>query len=211
MARTGRRPGATVTRERILEVAREEFADKGYTGASVRGIARAAGVDPALVHHFFGAKEQVFVAAMRLPYDPAEVLRGITASSSRHDRAEALLRFLLGAWEDPRTRGPLLALLRSAAAHDAFAVTVRGFLEDVLSRHIAERFEVPPLRATALLSQVFGLLAMRYVVEVEPLASATVDDIVAVYAPALRALIDADGAEPDDEGRRAGTGEPGGR
>ncbi|MFC6932138.1 helix-turn-helix domain-containing protein [Actinomadura yumaensis] len=76
----GRRPGPTETREAILASARELFAEKGYDGASLRAIAREAGVDPALVHHFFGNKEGVFIAAMRFPVDPGRLLPVIMAA-----------------------------------------------------------------------------------------------------------------------------------
>ncbi|GAA3764592.1 AcrR family transcriptional regulator [Spinactinospora alkalitolerans] len=189
MARTGRRPGATQTREKILEAARAQFSEKGYDGATIRGIAREAGVDPALVHHFFGAKDQVFIAAMRLPYDPGEVLRRIIADT-RHDRAEAIVRFFLDVWEDPRTRAPMLALVRSAATQEQAATTVRGFMKDILFHHVAGELGIPALRAALVASQLFGMVLVRYVIQVEPLASAAPDEVIALYAPALRAVIE---------------------
>ncbi|WP_046468626.1 TetR/AcrR family transcriptional regulator [Allosalinactinospora lopnorensis] len=188
MARTGRRPGATRTREQILKAAREQFAEAGYDGATIREIARRAGVDPALVHHFFGSKEQIFVAAMRLPFNPAEVVHDIVADPER-DLAEGILRFFLGVWENPETRAPLLAFFRSATTNDKAAAAIRGFIDDVLVEHIAAELGVPPMRAGMVGSQLFGIAMVRYVVGVDAVASADSDDIVRIYAPAIRAVL----------------------
>ena len=105
----GRRPGSADTRGEILDAARHEFAEKGYDGASVRGIARAASVDPALVHHFFGSKEQVFVAAMALPVDPGDLLPDVLAGDPAQ-LGERFARVFLGLWSDPEFREPMLGV-----------------------------------------------------------------------------------------------------
>ncbi|WP_344100575.1 TetR/AcrR family transcriptional regulator [Nocardiopsis rhodophaea] len=208
MARTGRRPGTTQTREEILRAAREQFADQGYDGATIRGIARAAGVDPALVHHYFGAKQRVFIAAMRLPFNPADEVRAIMADRER-DHAEAILRFFLRMWDDPRTRDPMLALVRSATSHDKAAEAVRGFMNDLVVHHISTELGLPPLRAAMIGSQLFGIVLLRHVVGVEVVRSADTEEIVAMYAPALRAMIEGGGEEqpgvrePRDVNRRS--------
>jgi AcrR family transcriptional regulator len=92
--RTGRRPGRSDTRAEILAAARAEFAGRGFEGATVRGIARAAGVDPALVHHYFGSKEKVFLAAMEFPVDPAAVIERVLGDPE--SAGEALARFVVG-------------------------------------------------------------------------------------------------------------------
>lgn len=123
----GRRPGPTETREAILTEARELFAEKGYDGASLRAITRAAGVDPALVHHFFGNKEGVFVAAMRFPVDPAELLSRIMAVP-REGHGETMVRTFLEVWGDPDRRAPLLAMLRSAMTNERAAALMCEFV-----------------------------------------------------------------------------------
>src|ERR687897_3533809 len=80
MARTGRRPGVSGTREAILDAARRAFAEQGYQRATIRGVAELAGVDPALVHHYFGTKQELFVAAVRLPVNPVEQLTTVLAA-----------------------------------------------------------------------------------------------------------------------------------
>ncbi|MDI2132922.1 TetR/AcrR family transcriptional regulator [Yinghuangia seranimata] len=113
----GRRSGAPDTRRQILDAARAEFARSGYAGTSVRGIARSAGVDPALVHHYFGPKERVFIAALDLPLDPDVLVPHILADGP--DRmGERLARFFFTLWEDPELQPRMLALLRTTLAGD---------------------------------------------------------------------------------------------
>src|SRR3979490_1424213 len=102
MARAGRRPGQTETREEILVAARRLFGEKGYQGATIRGIAAEAGVNPALVHHFFRTKEQVFVAAMNFPLDPATTVAGLL-DGPREDVGRRVVTLILGVWQVPAT------------------------------------------------------------------------------------------------------------
>ncbi|MEU5876878.1 TetR family transcriptional regulator [Spirillospora sp. NPDC047279] len=184
----GRRPGPTETREAILGSARELFADKGYDGASLRAIARAAGVDPALVHHFFGNKEGVFIAAMRFPVDPAELLPRILAAP--HDTlGESMVRVFLTVWEDPERRAPILAMLRSAMTNERAAAMMREFVTSALFARAAGLNDIPLIRVQAAAGQMIGVMILRYVLEVEPLASATHDELVAMLAPTLQGYL----------------------
>ncbi|MFE5915344.1 TetR family transcriptional regulator [Streptomyces wedmorensis] len=177
-------PGA---RERILEAARAEFAERGYDKASVRGIARAAGVDPALVHHYFGTKDEVFAAAIEVSFEPAAVVPAIVAGP-RDAIGERLARFFIGVWENPVSRAPLLATVRSALTHEAAAKVLRTFVLRRLLERIAAELDVPEpaLRAELAASQMIGVVIMRYVIKVEPLASADPEAIVAQVAPTLQ-------------------------
>jgi AcrR family transcriptional regulator len=138
--RAGRRTGESGTREAILVAARTQFADHGYDGATIRAIAAAAAVDPALVHHFYGSKEQLFVAAMRLPVVPSEVLSAMFAPGGR-DPAEGLgvhmVRTVLGVWESEDVRGPFLGLLRSALTSEQAAGMLREFITEVILGPVA--------------------------------------------------------------------------
>ncbi|TNY38927.1 TetR family transcriptional regulator [Thermomonospora catenispora] len=187
--RPGRRPGPTETRERILACARRLFAEKGYDGASLRGIAREAGVDPALVHHFFGGKQGVFVAAMRFPIDPAAVLEQV-AHMPRERLGEALARVFLEVWDDPARRAPALALLRSAMTNEQAATMMRQFVSSALLGPITERYRIPPLRVQAAVGQMIGMAVLRYVLEVEPIASAPPQELAAMLAPVLQHHLD---------------------
>jgi AcrR family transcriptional regulator len=189
-SRPGRRPGPTETREKILACARRMFAEKGYDGASVRGIAREAGVDPALVHHFFGSKQGVFVEAMRFPLDPDEILSRVAAARSRGELGVAMAETFLDVWEDPARRAPVLALLRSAMTNEQVATMVRQFVSAALLAPATETFGIAPIRIEAAVGQLFGVSVLRYVIGVEPIASATRQELVELLAPTLQRHFD---------------------
>ncbi len=189
MARSGRRPGPTESRDEILAAARRLFADRGYDGTTVRGIAREAGVDPALVHHFFGSKDRVFVAAMEFPLDPTEVMSQVVAHG-REGLGERLAHFFLAAWADAAARSPMLGLLRSAMTNDEAAAMFREFIASALAGPVSEAVGVPRLRLEAAMAQLVGVALMRYVLQLEPMASASEDEVVALVAPTIQRYID---------------------
>jgi AcrR family transcriptional regulator len=191
--RTGRRAGDSGTREAILEAARARFAEHGYDGATIRGIAADAGVDPALVHHFYGTKEKLFVAAMHFPIVPSEVI-GRVAGTDRELLGETITRTILGVWEHEETRAQSLALLRSAVTNEQAAAMIRGFVTSAILNVIATvaQGDEPEYRASLVASQVLGLGIARYVVAIEPLASASIEDVVAAVAPTLQRYLTGD-------------------
>ncbi|MDL4813849.1 TetR/AcrR family transcriptional regulator [Actinomadura opuntiae] len=184
-AARGRRPGPTETREAILAEAREMFADKGYDGTSLRAIARAAGVDPALVHHFFGTKEGVFVEAMRFPVDPSVLLPQLLALP-RERVGETIVRTFLRIWGDADRRAPLLAMLRSAMTNERAAAMMREFVASALLGRAGAATGLPPLNIQAAVGQMIGVMILRYVLRVEPMASASEDELVELVAPTLQ-------------------------
>ena len=177
-ARGGRRPGQNDTREEILAAARESFGSAGYGGTTIRGVARTAGVDPALVHHFFGNKEGLFGAAMELPFDPAAAVAELLADGT-DGLGERVVRTFLEIWDGTPGQGPMLALLRSAVTDEKAAESLRAFLTRVLMRPLAQAAgeDRQELRANLVASQMVGLAVARYVVRLEPLASAPPDDL----------------------------------
>jgi AcrR family transcriptional regulator len=183
----GRRPGSADTRGEILAAARSEFATRGYGGTSMRGIARVAGVDPALVHHYFGGKEQVFVAAMELPFDPSIMLPQ-TFAGDRRGLGERLVRLFLSVWREADSRAPFLALLRSATTSEPAAAMMRSFVTEALVGRVAGMLDVPDpeLRCELAASHLMGLSLLRYVVKVEPLASADEEHVIAIVAPTIQ-------------------------
>jgi AcrR family transcriptional regulator len=188
--RRGRPPRteAADTRDRILAAAREEFSERGYEKTSVRGIAKAAGVDSALVHHYFGTKEQVFEAAIAVAFAPAANAPDAVAEGPLDGVGERLTRFIFGVWENPATRKPLLAVVRSAVNNEAAAAVFRRLvLSQVLSR-VAAQLEVPDaeLRAELAAAQLVGTAMLRYVIKVEPLASADPEQIIVRIAPVVQ-------------------------
>jgi len=118
MARAGRRPGSTTTREEILRAARTLFAARGYDATSIRAIAAAAEVNPALVHHFFGTKDEVFIAALDVPINPGETIANVL-DGPRSEVGERLVRTFLGTWGDPLRRASLVAILRSVTTNES--------------------------------------------------------------------------------------------
>jgi AcrR family transcriptional regulator len=188
--RPGRRPGGADTRGAVLEAARAEFGARGYDKASMRGIARVAGVDAALLHHYFGSKEQLFLAALDFPIDPAAVVELITAGD-REQMGERLVRFLISIWGQPEILDRLLAVLRTAVGSEEIAALLRGFMvRELVARLAAESdLESPELRAELVLSQILGLAVARYVIRAEPIASATADELVPLLAPTFQAYL----------------------
>lgn len=186
MSRTGRRPGTPDTREAILAVARRRFAIRGYDATSVRDIATAASVDPALVIHYFGTKEGLFVAATGLP-DGLPVLFEQLAALPLHDFAPAMVRAYLQLVDSDGSRNAILALVRSAVSNDKAAAMLREFLTAQLLPVIGRLTTHPDaqLRVSLVTAQLIGIAIQRHVIRLEPLAKATPDEIVALAAPAI--------------------------
>ena len=186
-ARSGRRPGASGTREAILLAARARFAEVGYDRATIRAIAVQAGVDPALVMHFFGSKQQLFLAAIELTINPAEAIPGML-EDGLDGLGERLARFYLHMWEGPQTRDGVAGILRSAVSHEDAAAILRGFLgSEVFGRLVPSiEGEDAALRVELAGSHLIGIAIARYVVKVEPLASADPDAIVAAVGPTIQ-------------------------
>ncbi|MFE2886167.1 TetR/AcrR family transcriptional regulator [Streptomyces graminifolii] len=176
------------TRDRILTAAREEFSERGYEKTSVRGIAKAAGVDPALVHHYFGTKEQIFEAAVEVAFAPAQNAPETVAEGSLDGVGERLTRFIFGIWENPATRTPLLAVVRSAVNNEAAAAVFRRLVVSQVLGRVAARLDLPDgdLRAELAAAQLVGTAMLRYVIKVEPLASVDVERIIARVAPVVQ-------------------------
>ncbi len=187
MVRTGRRPGSSDSRAEILAAARHAFAQRGYGGATVRAIAGEARVDPALVHHFFGTKQGLFAAAIQFPVDPAAVLPALLAPGVA-GLGERLVRFFLAIWETGQESSPFLALIRGAVSHEESAALLREFITREVLGRVAAAVDAPEpeLRATLVGSQLVGLAMARYVIRIEPLASAGADTVVAAVAPTIQ-------------------------
>ncbi|MGI8816655.1 MAG: TetR/AcrR family transcriptional regulator [Pseudonocardia sp.] len=184
--RRGRRPAGQQTREALLAAARAEFAERGYDQARVRSIAAAAGVDPAMVNHWFGGKDGLFTAALDLPVDPTAVIKLILGGGPEQ-AGERIVRTFLSVW-DPNGGGPFVAMLRSASSHEQAARMVREFVTDRIFGPLAATLDSdqPKLRATLCGSQVVGLGMTRYVIRLDPIASADVETLVAAIGPTLQ-------------------------
>jgi AcrR family transcriptional regulator len=182
----GRRPAGEDTRAALLDAARVEFTERGFDGATVRTIAQRAGVDAAMVNHWFGGKDGLFVAALEIPVNPGEIIHRILGGDPEHT-AERLLRTFLSVWDD-NGGGALVALMRSVASHEEAARMMRELLGRVVLGRIVSAIapDRPELRAGLCGTQVAGLGIIRYVIRLEPLASADHDTVVAAIAPNLQ-------------------------
>ena len=189
--RSGRRPGNQDTRQSILDAARAVFAERGFDKASIRAIAGEAKVDPALIHHYFGTKEKLFLACMNAPINPAELLPR-ALEGPREQAGERLVRLALGVWDSP-AGAAALAMFRSALSNEWTARLLREFvITQILRRAVAELSLNPaeaPMRAALMATQIAGLLTARYVLKIEPLTSAPAEALVAALGPNVQRFL----------------------
>jgi AcrR family transcriptional regulator len=191
--RRGPRADVGDTRGAILAAARARFARHGYDGTRLRDVAADADVDVALVSYHFGSKDGLFAAAMDLVFNPAVLVEELMRDGPAQ-LGERLLRRLLQLGDDPRSGSPLVALVRSAAAHDRAAQLLRGFVEREVLGRIAAAVDalLRELRAALAGSQVVGLVMARYVVRVAPIASADPETLVRAVGPTLQRYLTGD-------------------
>jgi AcrR family transcriptional regulator len=185
--RTGRRPGGSGTRDDILEAARKLFAERGYAGATIRAIAQEAGVDGALIHHFFASKEGVFEAAIQDTFSPAEMLPPVLEAGPE-GMGERLVRTFLTKWEEPTTDLQLLAVMRSAVSNEEAAQLLRNFLTQELLGRIRQALkgEDAELRATLIGAHLVGVAFLRYVLAYGPIAQLPAESIVDLLSPTIQ-------------------------
>jgi AcrR family transcriptional regulator len=185
--RSGRRPGASGTREAILAAAQRQFAERGYDRASMRSIAAEAGVDQKLVAHFFGSKQQLFISAVELPFDPTSALPAVLAGDPE-TVGERLANLLVGLLEQPAARDRLVGFIRAAASEPRAATLLRDRLlrdfVDPASRTLGS--ETAGLRVALVHAQCLGLVLTRYIIGAEPLASLPPQAVAEAIGPALQ-------------------------
>jgi AcrR family transcriptional regulator len=189
--RRGRRPGSPDTRAAILAAARDRFAAEGFARTTIRAVAADAGVDAALVHHYFGTKDDLFVAALALPVDPRALLAE-AVTGPPEGAAEPFLRTFLSIWDDEALQPGLIATVRRILEPGGDRLVRDGFLPVVLLP-VGESLGIahPELRMPFVASQVIGLILARYVVRIEPIASMSVDALVGVYGPTIQRYLTA--------------------
>ena len=183
----------------VLNAARAAFASRGYAVTTVKSVAAAAGVAPAVVKSLYANKERLFTAAMRLPFDPADAVPELLAPGLE-GMGERLVRLTLALVSDDAVRRDLVRVLRSdaaaGAATDGSSVDQLRAMTEFMSASVLDRvvaaLGVPDarLRGSVVSSYLMGIVMSRCVVKMEPLASASDDDIVAMVGPAVQALLD---------------------
>lgn len=189
--RRGRRKRSALpeggTRGAIVTAAAAEFATSGYDGTSMRGVARRAGVDPALVHHYFDGKADLFTAAISVEIRPHRIVAEVLAGP-RDAIGSSVVRAVITRFDVPGTSGPVMAMVRAALGHEFAARMLRQFLMREVLQRIVEQLDVPDGETRAALAgtQVIGLLVARYGLHLEPVAQASVDELVARVGPVLQ-------------------------
>ena len=191
--RPGRPPGTSDTRERILASARDLFARNGIDKTSIRAIAAGAGVDPALVHHYFGTKTQLFAAAIHIPIDPMDVI-GPLREVPVEQIGYTLPSILLALWDSEMGKG-FIAELRSLLAGNEVTL-IRSFLQEVITQEVGSRVDNPPgsgpIRIQFVASQLVGVVMARYILELDPFKSLPVEQIAETIAPNLQRYLTGD-------------------
>lgn len=189
----GRPPGTSDTRERILTNARDLFARNGIDKTSIRAVAAAASVDPALVHHYFGTKQKLFAAAISAPIDPMEVLVPLR-NTPVEELGTVLPSILLRLWDSELGAG-FIAMLRSILGGNEVGL-IRSFLQEVIAAEVGSRVDNPPgsgrIRVQFVASQLVGVVMARYILELDPFKSLPVEQIAETIAPNLQRYLTGD-------------------
>ena len=179
--------GEASAKSAIIHAAEAEFADRGYEAASLRAIARRAAVDPALVHHYFEDKADLFAATIKAPVRPDKVIASIL-NGPRDQVGDSVVRYLIEQLGDTKARTRVVVLLRTAVGTGPAGRILKEFLVREVFLRLAAGIsgDDAELRASLAASQIIGLMITRYVLALEPLASASVDDVVARVGPVVQ-------------------------
>lgn len=185
--RAGRRPGGPDTRGEIVRAARETFADKGFTATSIRAVAREAGVDAALVHHYFDSKDELFIEAMAIPVDPRQIAARIL-DGPRGELGRRMATVFLGIWESPEGQQRMKAIFRSVVTSDEVARIMREGITQMIIEPVSRALDVPDahLRVSLVATQLIGAAMARYLVGLEPVASVDLATLIDRLAPVLQ-------------------------
>ncbi|GAA1013373.1 TetR family transcriptional regulator [Acrocarpospora pleiomorpha] len=191
--KSGRRPGNTQTREAILEAAMTSFIENGYGGTTIRGVARAAGVDPALVMHFFGNKDGLFGESIRNGGMPVQQLVE-SFDGDLETLGERLATRYFTLWEDPEIGPRIKAVVVSAATSPAAAGILKDFMVHELAGPLVKHLgpDRPQQRALLAASQLMGIVFARYVIQIEIITALTLEEIVACVAPSIQRFLTGD-------------------
>jgi AcrR family transcriptional regulator len=191
MAQPGRRPGNAGTRGAIIEAARAAFTEQGYTDTTIRAVARRAEVDPALVYHYFGDKAGLFIDSLQLPADPRQVK--LEASEGGWSGERVVERFL-AQWEgDPDRPGhAFITMAQAMASSPGLARGMREFLRERVWSYLppSTAATFPSWRASLVSSQLVGLGWARYILGVEPLASASREEVARRVGPTIERYVE---------------------
>jgi AcrR family transcriptional regulator len=186
--RAGRRTGNPDTRAEILAAARRLFAEEGYESISMRRIAAEAGVDPSLIHHYFGSKDDLFLAAIELPLDPGPEVAAVLSQGGVEGAGGRLMHAFVTIWDGPH-QDKLLAVVRTSLSKPAMSFVLRQLFEHRIVKTVESilggQVDHIPERASFIASQVFGLVVARYILKLEPVASLSADQLAVTVGPTI--------------------------
>ncbi|GAA1665091.1 TetR family transcriptional regulator [Glycomyces endophyticus] len=186
--RTGRRSGNPDTRSEILGAARRLFAVEGFESVSMRRIAGEAGVDPSLIHHYFGSKDELFMAAIEIPFDPAPEVAAVLAGGGVEGAGGRLMHAFVAIWDGPHHE-KLLAVVRTSLSKPAMSFVLRQLFEHRIVKAVeaalGDQVDHIPVRANFIASQVFGLVVTRYILKLEPIASLSEAQLAETIGPTI--------------------------
>jgi AcrR family transcriptional regulator len=177
-------------RRQLLDAARSAYAARGFIGTTLKGVASAAGVTPEVARRYYDNREALFAAAMRLPFEPAAAVSALLAPGL-DGMGERLVRSTMSMFADPATRDQLAELIRASAGATAATAALREYLEVAVVDRVARVLGVPDARMRVVLatSYLLGAATSRYVLNLEPLASASDDEVVRLLAPVVQATL----------------------
>ncbi|WP_413455403.1 TetR family transcriptional regulator [Glutamicibacter sp. FR1] len=182
----GRPKGSTTgtTKAAILRAASKEFSHAGYEAASLRSVARRAGVDPALVHHYFKDKDDLFVQTMHIRVNPGEIIAQGPAGADGRGAGSRLLT----TWRKPAFRTAATAIIRGLISSSSATKILRPFLQKEIFSRLGSRLpeESAEPRVALVASQIIGLIVARYIIDLEPLASMDDEQVIELVAPAIQ-------------------------
>jgi AcrR family transcriptional regulator len=185
--KTGRRPGPSDTRARILDAARQQFGERGYHRTTIRSIAAQAEVDPALITHFFGTKQALFSSVVDLPFAPDLLIASITDGPA-DERGVRFARFVVDLMKDPQYGVGFTALIRAASSEPEAARLIRERLARDVFLPLARKLGMDnaELRAAISATQTIGLVMCRQIIQMDALTALTDDEIVNLVGPTLQ-------------------------
>ena len=199
-------------RASVLDAARAAFAARGYARTTLKGVAAAAGVAPEVMRRYYHSKGELFAAAMRLPTDPASAIPALLAPGLE-GLGERMVRLMLATLSDPEVREDMLSLIRAGASAATLTRALQEYMEINVIDRVVTAVGVPDarMRVALISSYLVGVGAGRYVIRMEPLASASDEYVVRLVAPTVQALLDPRVPLPKptrDTTARQGTPEP---
>lgn len=189
----GRRPGSSTTRDEILAAARQLFAEQGYENAGLRAIAGQAGVDVALIAHYFGSKQGLLREVLTPPVDPSQLIGQVLAGVDPDRMGEAFVRGVVAAWDAPDFNTALTSALRTAVTNDLAMTYLREMLMGTVIVAVSALSDDTHAgrRAELVAAQMIGIGVARYLLALPEVAGMTPEQIGRAVGPSVQHVLTA--------------------